>query len=148
LGPVIDETGQVSSGKLIFSDSAWRQLLGRSPAQLIGEDPSSDKSTLELLTFMEHRMRFLRLSMGFGWCVEGAGPLENGVDVGKYGRKRKKVDVFAKGEEKKLKTEARDGFTKKGRDCDGPDRAIVPKEQKSSDGIGDVGRLCIWCVKM
>ncbi|KAF2112935.1 hypothetical protein BDV96DRAFT_497013 [Lophiotrema nucula] len=76
IGPIIDETGQISSGKLIFSDTAWEQLLGRTPEQLVNTD-------LEVLRYLEQRLLFLRVSLGFG--------------------------------------------------C---------------DGVGEVGRLCIWCVKM
>ncbi|KAF2466043.1 uncharacterized protein BDR25DRAFT_336616 [Lindgomyces ingoldianus] len=63
LGPIIDETGQITSGKLVFSDLAWEQLLGRTADQLVGTD-------VEVLKYLEQRMLFLRVSLGFGWCVE------------------------------------------------------------------------------
>ncbi|ORY19497.1 hypothetical protein BCR34DRAFT_620953 [Clohesyomyces aquaticus] len=64
LGPIIDETGQISGGKLIFSDAAWEQLLGRTADQLVDTD-------IDVLNYLEQRMLFLRVSLGFGWCIEG-----------------------------------------------------------------------------
>ncbi|KAI4617561.1 uncharacterized protein J4E87_008197 [Alternaria ethzedia] len=75
LGPLLDETGQISSGKLILSDAAWTQLLGRSPEQLVD-------TRLEVLRYLEQRLLFLRISVGFAlkledeigrlavWCVK------------------------------------------------------------------------------
>ncbi|KAI4932948.1 hypothetical protein J4E85_003351 [Alternaria conjuncta] len=75
LGPLLDETGQISSGKLILSDAAWTQLLGRSPEQLVD-------TRLDVLRYLEQRLLFLRISMGFAlrledeigrlavWCVK------------------------------------------------------------------------------
>jgi hypothetical protein len=208
LGPLIDETGQLSSGKVIFSDTAWQQLLGRSPAQLTEEPGSQNKfdggngngsgTLLDVLTFMEHRMRFLRVSLGFGWCLEGTTPEKEGVDLEKWGRKRKRVDVIRKaegegeGEAKRLKiydantlaeNESGNGTGSKGvmnkddenhpRSGSGGDNTGESSGPSSSssgakgnsnsststngtasqlsannNGIGEVGRLCIWCVKM
>lgn len=58
LGPIVDETGQVSSGKLILSDEAWAQLLGRTAQQLV-------ESGVDVLAYLEQRLLFLRLTMGF-----------------------------------------------------------------------------------
>ncbi|EMD65088.1 hypothetical protein GGP41_003735 [Bipolaris sorokiniana] len=58
LGPILDETGQIGSGKLILSDDAWCQLLGRTPHQLVETD-------LDVLLYLEQRLLFLRLTMGF-----------------------------------------------------------------------------------
>ncbi|KAJ5024156.1 hypothetical protein PSV08DRAFT_184774 [Bipolaris maydis] len=75
LGPILDETGQIGSGKLILSDDAWCQLLGRTPHQLVETD-------LDVLVYLEQRLLFLRLTMGFVldledeiarlaiWCVK------------------------------------------------------------------------------
>ncbi|KAI4651985.1 hypothetical protein J4E93_002182 [Alternaria ventricosa] len=75
LGPLLDETGQISSGKLVLSDAAWTQLLGRSPEQLVD-------TRLDVLRYLEQRLLFLRISMGFAlkledeigrlavWCVK------------------------------------------------------------------------------
>ena len=133
LGPVIDETGQVSSGKLIFSNAAWEQLLGRTSGQLVS-------STLEVLKALEHRLCFLRVSLGFGWCHEGTLPHQPGeeeeyVFPGMRDRKRKQLNVF-KSKEMEVKKE----------------QPVVQYEGKEKtpvgDGVGEVGRLCIWCVKM
>lgn len=75
LGPVLDETGQVGSGKLILSERAWEELLGRTASQLINTD-------IEVLRYLEQRLQFLRVTMGFAlrledeigrlavWCVK------------------------------------------------------------------------------
>lgn len=75
LGPVLDETGQISCGKLILSDRAWEELLGRTPTQLVHTD-------LDVLRYLEQRLMFLRITMGFAlklddeigrlaiWCVK------------------------------------------------------------------------------
>lgn len=133
LGPLLDETGQVSSGKLLFSDAAWEQLLGRSAEQLTG-------SNLEVMRMLEHRLLFIRVSLGFAWCLDGTVSDED-VEGEKYGcsgtkgRKRKRLDVF----------KSREGGVEK-------KEPIVHDEDKEkisgSDGVGEVGRLCVWCVKM
>jgi hypothetical protein len=58
LGPVIDETGEVSSGKLILSDQAWEQLLGRTAEQLVS-------TSVDVLQYLEQRLLLLRVTMGF-----------------------------------------------------------------------------------
>ncbi|KAJ4315758.1 hypothetical protein N0V94_005777 [Neodidymelliopsis sp. IMI 364377] len=75
LGPLLDETGQVGSGKVILSDSAWEELLGRTASQLIETD-------IGVLRYLEQRLLFLRVTMGFAlkledevgrlavWCVK------------------------------------------------------------------------------
>ena len=76
LGNVIDETGQISTGKLIFSDAAWEQLLGRTAQQLV-------TAPLDVMKYLEQRLLFLRLHLGLGvfmgdeeigrlvvWCVK------------------------------------------------------------------------------
>ncbi|KAF9700717.1 hypothetical protein EKO04_001890 [Ascochyta lentis] len=75
LGPVLDETGQISSGKLVLSDRAWGELLGRTNSQLIATD-------VDVLQYLEQRLLFLRVTMGFAlklddeigrlavWCVK------------------------------------------------------------------------------
>ncbi|KAF2825825.1 hypothetical protein CC86DRAFT_467442 [Ophiobolus disseminans] len=64
LGPIIDETGQISSGKLVLSDKAWEQLLGRTAEQLVATD-------IDTLRYLEQRLLLLRVTMGFVWCAEG-----------------------------------------------------------------------------
>ncbi|KAJ4290447.1 hypothetical protein N0V90_010663 [Kalmusia sp. IMI 367209] len=76
LGSIIDETGQIGTGKLIFADAAWEQLLGRSAQQLVA-------APLDVMRYLEQRLLFLRLTLGFGihlgteeigrlvvWCVK------------------------------------------------------------------------------
>lgn len=63
LGPVLDETGQISAGKLILSDTAWTQLLGRTPQQLAETD-------VDVLRYLEQRLLFLRITMGFALGLE------------------------------------------------------------------------------
>lgn len=60
MGTFIDETGAISSGKLIFSGEAWEQLLGRSAEELA-------KCDGQLLKYLENRILFLRLTLLFGW---------------------------------------------------------------------------------
>jgi hypothetical protein len=69
LGPVLDETGQIGSGKLILSDKAWEDLLGRTSEQLI-------KTSVDVLRYLEQRLLFLRVTMGFAMVLdEGIGRL-------------------------------------------------------------------------
>ncbi|KAF2023549.1 hypothetical protein EK21DRAFT_80638 [Setomelanomma holmii] len=63
LGPIIDETGQIATGKLILSDHAWEQLLGRSAAQLV-------ETQVDVLKYLEQRLLLLRVTMGFALCLE------------------------------------------------------------------------------
>jgi hypothetical protein len=58
LGPIIDETGQISSGKLILSDAAWEQLLGRTAEQMVS-------TNVDVLRYLEQRLLMLRVTMGF-----------------------------------------------------------------------------------
>lgn len=60
---MLDETGQVSSGKLVLSDRAWEELLGRTAAQLVDTD-------VEVLRYLEQRLLFLRVTMGFALKLE------------------------------------------------------------------------------
>ncbi|KAF2104784.1 hypothetical protein NA57DRAFT_29494 [Rhizodiscina lignyota] len=65
LGPLIDETGTTTGGKLIVSTRAWEQLLGRTTSELVAT------STEELRT-IEQRLLFLRVNLVFGWAAEEA----------------------------------------------------------------------------
>ncbi|KAL6709076.1 hypothetical protein ACN47E_001892 [Coniothyrium glycines] len=74
LGPLVDETGMISSGRIILAEKAWQQLLGRTPEQL-------GKTEVNVLSYLEQRLVFLRVTMGFAlslddeitrlaiWCV-------------------------------------------------------------------------------
>jgi len=57
---VMDETGVVGSGKLLFSDQAWRSLLGRAPADVL-------KLNDEGIGYLSDRLLFCRLTLLFGW---------------------------------------------------------------------------------
>lgn len=63
VGTIVDETGSISHGKLIWSPEAWEQLLGRTPEELAS-------SRTDLLRYLEKRMSFLRVTLVFGWAGE------------------------------------------------------------------------------
>ncbi|KAB2576349.1 hypothetical protein DBV05_g4945 [Lasiodiplodia theobromae] len=73
LGPVLDETGMVATGRLAMSTQAWEQLFGRSMAELVGEQD------VEALRALEARMAWVRVSLVVGW-MEGWGV--GGADEG------------------------------------------------------------------
>ena len=57
---VMDETACIASGKLLFSDCAWRDLLGRTPEELL-------KLGYEEIKYISDRLLFSRVTMLFGW---------------------------------------------------------------------------------
>ena len=59
----MDESGAITSGKLIWSNEAWEQLLGRNAEGLAG-------SSVRLLKYLEHRLLFLKLAVMFGWSED------------------------------------------------------------------------------
>ena len=60
LRQVIDETAAISSGKLLFSDKAWRDLLGREPNELL-------KLGHEEMKYLSDRLLYCRVTLMFGW---------------------------------------------------------------------------------
>jgi len=60
VGPLVDETAEIACGKLVWSDYAWEQLLGRTAAEL-------SASSSELLRYLERRMMGLRVTLVVGW---------------------------------------------------------------------------------
>ena len=60
LGQVVDETAAISSGKLLFSNEAWRDLLGRGAEDLL-------KMGYEEIKHLSDRLLFTRVTMLFGW---------------------------------------------------------------------------------
>lgn len=60
LGQVIDETGAVSAGKMLFSDQAWQDLLGRGPGDLL-------QLSYEEIKYLSDRLLFCRVTVMFGW---------------------------------------------------------------------------------
>jgi hypothetical protein len=85
--------------------------------------------------------------MGFGWCLEGSQPLpeeDEMVDLKPWQRKRKRLDVLRKKTEARNEAEAE----KKGKNKETQkDEPSLDKTKGEGDGLGQVGRLCIWCVK-
>lgn len=63
IGTLIDETGAIGSGKLIWRPQAMEQLLGRTAMELSMSSPA-------LLKYLEQRLLFLRLSVLFGWSEQ------------------------------------------------------------------------------
>jgi hypothetical protein len=63
LGPVVDETGCSSTGKILFSEKAWEELLGRTADELV-------KSSVDVLKYLEQRMLYLRVTLRFAWAAE------------------------------------------------------------------------------
>jgi hypothetical protein len=47
----------------VLSDQAWEQLLGRNKAQLVA-------TSVDVLRYMEQRLLWLRVTMGFAVCLE------------------------------------------------------------------------------
>ena len=60
---MIDETGSIACGKLVWSAEAWERLLGRTSEELV-------KSSPQLLKYLEHRLVYLRVTLLFGWSEE------------------------------------------------------------------------------
>lgn len=60
LGQVIDETGAIAAGKLLMSDRAWRDLLGRGTEELL-------QMSREQIKYLADRLLFCRLTFVFGW---------------------------------------------------------------------------------
>ncbi|KAL8872773.1 MAG: hypothetical protein Q9174_001649 [Haloplaca sp. 1 TL-2023] len=60
IGTLIDESGAISSGKLVLSAQTWEQFLGRTAKQLA-------ESSVKQLRDLEARLLFLRVTLLFGW---------------------------------------------------------------------------------
>lgn len=60
LGQVVDETASIACGKLLFSDQAWRESLGRGPETLL-------TLNLEQMKGLSDRLVFSRVTLIFGW---------------------------------------------------------------------------------
>ena len=63
IGLLADETAATGSTKLVWSDDAWEQLLGRDAEGLAG-------SSLVLLKYLENRLLFLKFAILFGWSED------------------------------------------------------------------------------
>ena len=60
IGILIDETGCITPGKLLWSERAWEQLLGRTVKEVT-------EMTNEEIRWLEQRMMFMRMHLVFGW---------------------------------------------------------------------------------
>lgn len=60
IGQVIDETAAISGGRLLFSNKAWRDLLGHETESLL-------KLGYEEIKYLSDRVLFCRVTMLFGW---------------------------------------------------------------------------------
>lgn len=65
LGQLIDETACIGQGKLLFSDEAWRDLLGRKPEDLL-------KLGYDEIQYLSDRLLFCRITLIFGWTGDGS----------------------------------------------------------------------------
>lgn len=63
VGTLIDESGGIACGGLVWSDAAWEELLGRTAEDLA-------QASKEVLAYLEHRLLFLRVTLLFGWSEE------------------------------------------------------------------------------
>lgn len=60
VGQVVDETGAVGAGKLLLSDRAWRDLLGREVGEVL-------RMGFEEVKHLTDRLLFCRVTLLFGW---------------------------------------------------------------------------------
>ncbi|EMC99041.1 hypothetical protein BAUCODRAFT_103758 [Baudoinia panamericana UAMH 10762] len=63
IGQVMDETAVIGPGKLLFSDAAWEQLLGRKPLDLL-------RLSSQEIKYLADRLLFCRVTLLFGWSGE------------------------------------------------------------------------------
>lgn len=80
IGPLHDETGTLVPAKTLWSDTAYTQLLGRSPAimarlaQPVDKvKPQEYKARMRLLGEIEDRVAWLRLTVVVGWRGDETG---------------------------------------------------------------------------
>lgn len=63
VGQVLDETAAIGCGKLLFSDEAWSDLLGRGPGDML-------QLGYKELKELSDRILFTRVSVLFGWTSD------------------------------------------------------------------------------
>ncbi|KAH8808026.1 hypothetical protein F5884DRAFT_881648 [Xylogone sp. PMI_703] len=63
LGTLLDETGCVPAGKMIWSNKAWEQVFGLKEDEFCGMDAETARE-------LEERLGFERVHLGFGWIGE------------------------------------------------------------------------------
>jgi hypothetical protein len=61
IGALVDETGCIAQGKLLWSQRAWEQFFGRSLDEIT-------KMTGEEVRLFEQRVLFMRMHLVFGWA--------------------------------------------------------------------------------
>ena len=66
VGLLIDETGGISGGQMIWLEEAWHQLLGHTTAELA-------KCNGEEIRRIEQRLLFLSIVVLFGWSEKHEG---------------------------------------------------------------------------
>lgn len=65
MGSLVDETGCLGAGTLLWRRGAWEQLLGRSVEKLADMGDGEMKA-------LEQRLLFMRFTLVFGWAEEVA----------------------------------------------------------------------------
>jgi len=63
IGAVVDETGRVDAGGLVWSDDAWQGIFGRMPDEVGG-------LTIDVLREIEKDLMMKRVTLVFGWAEE------------------------------------------------------------------------------
>ena len=62
IGTLIDETGSIAPGKLLWSDNAWEDLFGRTVNKLVVDD--------QAIGLLEQRLKYMRITVIFGWAED------------------------------------------------------------------------------
>lgn len=63
MGTLLDETGSIAPGRLLWSVSAWENLFGRTVEQLL-------ECGIFELSLLEQRLLGMRISVCFGWKAD------------------------------------------------------------------------------
>jgi predicted CopG family antitoxin len=98
------------------------------------------------LKAVEGGLLFQRVSLGFGWCLEGSQPLleeDKTVDLRPWQRKRKRLDVLGRKATAREKVQVE----KSGKGETEGEKIKLDESKGEGDGLSQVGRMCIWCVK-
>jgi hypothetical protein len=60
IGQLLDETGAIAPGKLLWSERAWEKFFGRTLKEICVMTP-------EQIRLFEQRVLFMRMHLCFGW---------------------------------------------------------------------------------
>ena len=63
IGTLVDETGSIASGKLLWSEKAWEDIFGRTVSELVSDDG-------QVIRLLEQRMKCMRVTLAFGWSED------------------------------------------------------------------------------